>query len=112
MDLIREILLWMEEQDNRLILFNGFKVFRDNSELTLGHLSMLMSAGFVDEPSKNQLRITWSGHEFLDKVRDPEIWSKTKAGAAKLGSWSVKVLGEMASGYIRLKAAELGLPIS
>ncbi|MFU7529179.1 DUF2513 domain-containing protein [Qipengyuania sp. ASV99] len=111
MDLIREMLLWMEEHDDRLILLNEFKLFRDNRELTLAHIAMLKSAEFVVENDHRCLAITWQGHEFLDKVRDPEIWRKTKEGATKLNSWGVKLIGEMASGYIRAKAAELGIPL-
>ncbi|MEE4288434.1 MAG: DUF2513 domain-containing protein [Erythrobacter sp.] len=112
MDLIREMLLWMEAQDDRVILLTHFAVFRDDSELTLGHIALLQSAGFVDEPQRAVLRITWEGHEFLDKVRDPEIWRKTKEGASKLNSWGVKLIGEMATGFIRAKAVELGIPLA
>lgn len=112
MDLIREILLWMEAHEDRLIRLLGFKIFRDDEELTLGHISMLKSGGLIDEPQRGLLRVTWEGHEFLDKIRDPEIWAKTKAGASQLGSWSVKLLGEMATGYVKAKAAELGLPLA
>ncbi|MBD2841317.1 DUF2513 domain-containing protein [Erythrobacter rubeus] len=56
--------------------------------------------------------MTWEGHEFLDKVRDPEIWRKTKKGASELNSWGVKLIGEMATGYIRAKATELGIPLA
>lgn len=111
MDLVREMLLWMETHDDRLILLNEFALFRDDRDLTLGHIALLKSGGFVDEPQKGVLRITWEGHEFLDKVRDPEIWRKTKEGATKLNSWGIKLIGEMASGYIRAKATELGIPL-
>ncbi|MDY7099222.1 MAG: DUF2513 domain-containing protein [Pseudomonadota bacterium] len=112
MDLVREMLLWMEDHEDRLILVNEFKVFCDDSELTLGHIGILKSGGLIDEPQKGLLGVTWEGHEFLDKVRDPEIWTKTKEGASKLNSWGVKLIGEMASGFIRAKAVELGIPLA
>ncbi|WP_126941637.1 DUF2513 domain-containing protein, partial [Xanthomonas sp. BRIP62409] len=59
----------------------------------------------------NGWRITSDGHDFLDSVRDPEIWRKTKSGAGQLGSWTVRMLAEMASGYVRAKAKDLGLPL-
>ena len=111
MDLVREMLLWFVEHPDRLIILNEFKIFRGDHELTLAHLAMLQSAGFVEEASKNCWRMTWEGYEFLDKVRDPEIWRKTKEGASKLNSWSVKLIGELATGFIKAKAIELGLPI-
>lgn len=27
------------------------------------------------------LRLTWQGHEYLDSIRDPEIWTKTQGGS-------------------------------
>lgn len=111
MDLIREMLLWFEERPERLIILNEIKIFRGDQELTLGHLALLNSAGFVEESSKHCWRVTWEGHEFLDKIRDDEIWRKTKEGASKLNSWGVKLIGDLATGYLKAKAAELGLPI-
>lgn len=111
MELIRDMLLWMEGQDDRLFIFNQFPVFNQDSEATIGHIALLKSAGFLDEPRKGFLRVTWEGHEFIEKVRDPEIWSKTKDGASKIGSWGIKILGELASGYLKQKAGELGIPL-
>ncbi|WP_346033552.1 DUF2513 domain-containing protein [Erythrobacter westpacificensis] len=111
MDLIREILLWMENQDDDAFFFIHIPDFGRHED-TIGHVLMLKSAGFLYESQKGVLRMSWEGHEFLDKVRDEEIWRKTKEGANKMESWSVKLLGELATGYIKLKAAELGLPLS
>lgn len=112
MDLIRGMLLWMEQSDDRIFYLNGFKVFRDSEDVTLFHLHLLVSAGFVEKPREHSFMVTWEGHEFLDKIRDEEIWRKTKDKAEKVGSWSVKLLGELASGIIRAKATELGLPLA
>ena len=110
LDSVRSLLLWMEEQDTDMFVLQMLPHLPD-WETTLGHAQMLISAGFIDRSDKGTLRISWAGHEFLDQVRDPEIWRKTKAGAEKVGAWSVKILAEMATGFIRAKAAELGLPI-
>lgn len=122
MDLVRSILLRLEESEK---IRNDAGVLKDLSDeyAIQGHLEMLQDAGFLEQknwkPFPNKgfgvrlgWRITWAGHEFLDTVRDPEIWRRTKSGAEKLGSWSIKLLGEMASGFIRMRAQELGLPIS
>ena len=112
MDLVREILLWMEEHEDRLILSNEFKVFQDDREKTLGHIAILKSGSLIDEPQQGLLRITWDGHEFLDKIRDPEVWRKTKEGASKVNSWGFKLIGDIASGLIRAKVADLGIPLA
>lgn len=36
--------------------------------------------------------ITYEGHEFLQNIRDPKIWKKTKKSVSKLSSVSLKVL--------------------
>lgn len=109
MDTIRTLLLWMEEQHTDMFMFQSLPHLPDYRS-TLGHAQMLISGGFIDR-DRHTLRMSWAGHEFLDKVRDPEIWRQTKEGASKVGSWSVKFLGELAAGFIRAKAIELGLPV-
>lgn len=99
----------MEEQDSSAFMHQMLPPMPDH-EATMAHTEMLISGGFV-EMRGHTLRISWAGHEFLDKVRDPEIWRKTKEGASRVGSWSVKFLGELAAGLIRTKAIELGLPL-
>ena len=109
MDTIRTLLLWMEEQETDMFMFQTLPHLPDYGT-TLGHAKMLVSGGFIDV-NGHTLRMSWAGHEFLDKVRDPEIWRQTKEGASRVGSWSVKFLGELAAGFIRAKAIELGLPV-
>ena len=111
MDTIRSLLLWMEEQDTDAFMFQFLPDMPDH-ESTMAHAQMLISGGFIEVSNRHTLRISWAGHEFLDKVRDPEIWRKTKEGASRVGSWSVKFLGELAAGLIKAKAIELGLPLA
>ena len=110
MEVIRGLLLWMEEQEDGLFSDLDMPPM-PTEDSTFEHLQMLVSAGYLAEKGGG-FRITWEGHEFLDKVRDDEIWRKTKEGATKIGSWSVKLLGELAAGLLRQKAIELGLPLA
>jgi Hypothetical protein (DUF2513) len=48
-------------------------------------------------------RLTWEGHDFLDAIRDPEIWCKTKSGAEEVGSFTFDLLKELAVGLIKTK---------
>ena len=41
--------------------------------------------------------LTWSGHQFLDTIRDPEVWKKTKRIASKLTSVSITMLSSIGS---------------
>jgi DNA-binding PadR family transcriptional regulator len=52
------------------------------------HLVQLVEAGLLDGSTKMAsvgniiiFKLTWKGHEFLDDIRDPEIWGKTKERA-------------------------------
>jgi len=33
-------------------------------------------------------RLSWEGHDYLDAVRDPEIWLKTKQGTEAIGAFT------------------------
>lgn len=119
MDLIREILLLAEADPlprmRVLPQIDGY-----TKTQLVEHARLLTQAGLItsktyrdeDGPGVISVQLTWNGHEFIESVRDPEIWKKTKAGAEKVGTWSIKLLGEMASGFVRAKAAEMGLPIA
>ena len=48
-------------------------------------------------------KITWLGYEFLETVRDPEIWDQAKNGAAKAGGAGLELLGQLAKGLIKTK---------
>ncbi|PTI51148.1 DUF2513 domain-containing protein [Staphylococcus warneri] len=44
--------------------------------------------------------ITWSGHEFLDNIRDNETWQKVKSVASKTSSMSLTLSGKLAYQYL------------
>ena len=50
--------------------------------------------------------LTWKGHDFLDQIRDPAIWSATKEGVKKAGGFSVDILKALAKGLIKKKIEE------
>jgi hypothetical protein len=118
MDLLRSILLRMEESQHHSVSLNEMAGVGANGETVGGHLRLLADANYVEAVALGQSikathwRITWTGYEFLESVRNDEIWTKTKTGASKVGSWSVKLIGDLATGYIKAKATELGLPLA
>jgi Hypothetical protein (DUF2513) len=111
MDTIRELLLWMEKQPDNVFFYADLPDM-GGREFTIAHAQMLLSGGYLEQSQQRTLRVSWQGYEFLEQVRDPDIWTKAKTGAGKVGSWSIKLLGDLAAGYVRAKAAELGLPIA
>lgn len=40
------------------------------------------------------IRLTMAGHEYLDTIRDEEVWRRTKEGDRAVGSFSLATLGE------------------
>lgn len=114
MDKVRGVMLALEAEPGPFVMTYDTPAMggTENGAETVEYITMLHSAGFLESNQRSVYRVSWAGHEFLDSVRDPEIWKKTKSGAEKIGSWSVKLLGEMASGYLRAKAVELGLPLA
>jgi len=113
MDKVRGVMLAIEEMPGPFAMTHDTEAMggtRDGRE-TVEYIVMLHSAGYLESSQRSVYRISWAGHEFLDSVRDPEIWRKTKEGAGKVGSWSVGLLAELAKGLIRAKAADLGLPL-
>ncbi|EAG0857908.1 DUF2513 domain-containing protein [Listeria monocytogenes] len=45
-------------------------------------------------------KITWSGHQFLDNIRDDEVWKRTKKTVSKFSSVSVSLLSTIASNIL------------
>jgi hypothetical protein len=127
MELIRTILLKVEADPK----FNGSANPTDAASLGLTdhsnaeviyHLIMLIEeAGFLAGNTKMArmgspgafqasdvvvFKLTWQGHEFLDSVRDPDIWRKTKERATVTGV-GLALLWEIARAELKKK---LGLP--
>lgn len=95
MDLIRKILLAMEEKPDGF--FEGRLVIDGYSSNQIGyHVYLMMQAGLVEgadattmdssSPVAIPTCLTWYGHDFLDASRDENRWTKAKQMAAKLGS--------------------------
>lgn len=80
------------------------------------HVEVMAEAGLIMAYKETQtgkgtfgwniMRLTWHGHEFLDTVRDPEIWRKTKSGAAAAGGYGFGFLKDLATAYAEHVAKE------
>lgn len=123
MDFIRALLLEMEggtyafatltneEAGNYGLKPTDERLSADESFRLRHHLTLLQEVGFVEftPPGRYDYqsaiwkvdRITWKGHDFLDSIRDPAIWAKTKDGATKAGGFTVDILGALAKGFIK-----------
>jgi hypothetical protein len=112
MDLIRTLLLWIESDQQldgtrqvQLDQPNDIGITDHSYEEVAYHLNHLIDKGYVkglyaaQMPFVNQL--TWAGHDFLDSVRDPEIWAKTKKGAEGARGFTADLLRDLAKGLLK-----------
>ena len=111
-DLIREILLVVEEISDGTTNFTrgsiGEKYFEHYSEKEFNyHVKYLRDAGFI-EPSTGDcvIDITPWGRDYLDSIRNIDIWEKTKEKAKPLGSVAFDVIKDIAKSVI---LSQLGL---
>lgn len=120
-DLIREILLAVEESDDNP---NGWiELNLPGHELaeTSYHVMLLDEAGFIEGEDLSTIgnyewqprRLTYKGHEFLDTIRDGEVWRRTKEGAEKAGGASLSFIWELGKAYGKQVVGErLGIALS
>ena len=113
-DLVREILLAIEaNKDDPLGWINLNLEGREVADVSY-HVMLLHDAGFIvgkdlsDDCGSDwrPQRLTYRGHEFLDTVRDSEIWRRTKAGAEKAGVAGLGLLLEIGKAYAKQVAKE------
>jgi len=118
MELIRSLLLKLEALP---VSYNGIEILQyeglADEKFTAAevayHCDLLLEAGLVDQPGNSPRgvfafrRLTWQGHDFVDAVRDEDVWQKTRKGALAAGGWSFELIGDLAKGFIRKKASEL-----
>jgi hypothetical protein len=114
MDLIRDLLLGIEA-DSRLDGTNW--ITPDEHEDTFGvipahsadevayHLVLLIEAGYVDGKTTMDMpiisRLTWQGHEFLDNIRDKNIWHATKERVKGLPGVALKIVAAIAEAEVK-----------
>lgn len=117
MDFIRDLLLEIEGGKKRIICLSeeeakvlgseGDALPAFEAEKLEHHLWLLDDAGLVVFERTNfewlPSNISWTGHDFFDSVRDPEIWKQTKEGAEKAGGFTVDILTALARGFIKEK---------
>jgi hypothetical protein len=119
MDLVRELLLkleaWQMEMGDVFLIppdDPGLAVSGSDPAQIEYHLSLLRAERLIDCPGSQPMLgitfagLTWKGHDFLDSIRDPEIWHTTKEGARRAGGFSLDLLSALAKGLIKNKIEE------
>ena len=114
MDLIRELLLKLESVPSEM--GDVFSFSPEDKEVSVEgytpaqieyHLSLLREIRFIECPGSQPMLgitfsgLTWAGHDYIDAVRDPDIWRKTKQGAEAAGGFTIDILRDLAKGFIK-----------
>lgn len=106
-ELVREILLAIEAHDQPPLGWIELKLEGRESDLVSYHVMQLDGAGFIVGQKLGGLNsfkwepkhLTYQGHEFLETIRDGEVWALTKSGAEKAGSASLGLMLELGKAY-------------
>ena len=111
MDLIREILLQIEDSDGVYATPKQIEGYSDNQWIY--HLKHLKDGGILegglaisaDEEltslSENTWCLTQDGHDLLDVIRSPKIWGRIKRQIEITGGWTLDSLFEFASSSLK-----------
>ncbi len=123
MDLIRDLLIKIEggQQTFETMSSEMASILRTSPETSMseeeadrlrGHLDLLEQGGFIEIEARAGAGsywikgLTWQGHDFLDSVRDPKIWEKTKKGVEGAGGFTVDLLKDLAKGLVKKQIEE------
>jgi hypothetical protein len=112
MELVRELLLKIEaatvKPSWRALAPQG-----DETEIqrVIGHIRLLDEGGLIKGTKSihdgsdipENIELTWKGHEFLDDVRDPVVWGKTKERAKAVASVGLDFVWEIAKAEIKTR---------
>ncbi|GAA0434636.1 DUF2513 domain-containing protein [Virgibacillus salarius] len=115
-DCVRSILLELEEQltlNETLVLqdLKDFETFNKfGYQTSVYALLKLKEADFIDGQVLRSdeeiidigiISITWSGHLFLDNIRDKVVWTKAKDSVKSLSSVSLSILSNVATSIVK-----------
>lgn len=94
MDLIRELLIYIEDHSDGLPLYD-LQLEEHGIVEVAYHSRLLYEANLVSSYDQQEAEdeiiffsvgpLTWDGHEFLEKIRQETIWNKTKEVVTKKG---------------------------
>lgn len=117
MDLIRDLMLRIEKGERSFNIVSEEEAValglptestlpREEAEKLRYHLYLLGDGNFVKISEHGGgisfvETITWNGQEFLESIRDPVIWAKTKDGIKAGGAFTFDFIKALAKGFIK-----------
>ena len=115
MDLIRELMLKLESYPKNPVEVVEIRPYVPEPLWVSGyvfsapeliyHLELIEEAGFIENMNSPGYfhRLSWAGHDFLDSVRSPDVWDKTKQVAETAGGFTIELLVFAAKTYLEGK---------
>ena len=96
-ELLRSLLFEMENSHAHITA-----VTMDRSAEEYHHFQLLCDEGLVEQTGQATFRLTSSGHDFLDAIRDDSRWQKVMGHIKQNGGdWTLGILNELASQLLR-----------
>lgn len=115
MDLIREILLKIEDKND--LVLRVIELPERDYETVSRYVELLYDNGFIDGDKRRDYSqsfseilvkdLSWDGHDLLDLIRSQDVWDKTKQGVIDAKSFSLDLLKSLAKGYAKTKIEEV-----
>lgn len=110
MDVIRKILMYIEGNFIDVALYN-IKIEGYDFKTIAYHCKLCFDAELISDYDGEYAEceitdfgvgsLTWKGHEFLDKIKDDVIWSKTKKVMKENGiKFTIKAIEQVATKFI------------
>ena len=92
-DIIRKILMKVEQLPTEASEFTSKELEGVDNEAVAYHMRLLLESGLIiggcrdalGSPFCHASRLTWEGHEFLDKIKSETLWQQIKATARSKG---------------------------
>lgn len=117
LDLIRHILIVIENSDSDKLTVDSFTTDEFNEKMVSFHISLLLDCGYIEAAKFTVIgqkyqqyivkRMTSSGYDYLDAIRSDNIWFKTKEALKSIGNSASLDIIKAIAGKIALSILEL-----
>ncbi len=115
MNLIRRILLDLQSNDDKNVypMEAILRVVTQKDDCIVSDARLMIGAGlhapFTDHNTEHRGKYSLfsAGYEFLDSVRDEELWRKTKRAAVSIKSFGIETLQDIAKRFIAIQIKRL-----
>ena len=96
LDLMRDLLFEAEDEKLHYVRFVSVLKPSEDEVKRRGHADLLCDVGFFEKISKDAYRMTSSGYDYLETIRDENIWKKTKTKISLIGGSTLKIASDIA----------------